>query len=125
MRTMKNVVALAPSILLLLLTVSPHPSFSQSKQQASRKYITLEVQGLACPFCAYGLEKKLKSLEGAENFQVDFEKGVTTLDIPASTKITEDQLKQIVTDAGFELKKVEISDKPAEKTKDNEKQSSG
>ena len=30
----------------------------------------LKVKGLACPFCAYGLERKLKKLAGAQSVKV-------------------------------------------------------
>ncbi len=31
----------------------------------------LRVDGLACPFCAYGIEKQLSKLEGVERIDVD------------------------------------------------------
>ena len=33
--------------------------------------ITIEVDGLACPFCAYGLEKNLKEIDGVENIEIN------------------------------------------------------
>lgn len=99
-------------IIFLLTVVYPNYSFSQDKQVDQKKYIKLQVDGLACPFCAYGLEKKLTSLEGAENFYIDINGGYAVLDIPASTKVSKDELKKIVSDAGFSLKDMEISDKP-------------
>ncbi len=35
----------------------------------------LGVDGLACPFCAYGIEKQLSKLEDVERIDVDIEKG--------------------------------------------------
>ncbi|MGN2393298.1 heavy-metal-associated domain-containing protein, partial [Pelomicrobium sp. G1] len=31
----------------------------------------LQVDGLACPFCAYGIEKKLRALDGVDKVKVD------------------------------------------------------
>ncbi len=113
MKTLKLISKIV--LLFLLFAALSNPSIAQSKETDSKKYIKLQVDGLACPFCAYGLEKKLKALEGAENFNLDFKKGLATLEIPSTTKVTKEELKQIVSDAGFELKSVEFSDKPFKK----------
>lgn len=111
-------------IMILLFGSFSSSSLAQNKQTDSKKFIKLQVNGLACPFCAYGLEKKLKSLKGAENFDVDFKTGSATLDVPVSNDVTKEELKQIVLDAGFELKSAEFSNKPfpQEKIKDDQKE---
>ena len=100
------------AILFLSLLIFSNNSLSQTNQDGQKKYVKLQVDGLACPLCAYGLEKKLKALDGAENFNIDFKEGYATFDLPESTKITKEELKQIVSDAGFSLKSVVFSDKP-------------
>ncbi len=72
------------------------------------KQVKLHVDGLACPFCAYGLEKKLKSIKGAKNFKVDLKKGEAALTVPAKNKISKEKLKDLVKEAGFKLRKIEI-----------------
>ncbi len=47
-------------LLALLLTALP----------ALAGEVHVQVNGLACPFCAYGLEKKLKPLAGVAGVQV-------------------------------------------------------
>ena len=93
-------------------TLAQSNSSIQNKHDGNRKYIKLQIYGMSCPFCAYGLEKNLKSLKGAENFYVDIKSGIATLDVPASTKVSKNELKKIVSNAGFELKSVEFSNKP-------------
>ena len=44
-------------------------SLAQQDQQ-QLVYVKIEVGGLACPFCAYGLEKKIKK-RGANRFLDD------------------------------------------------------
>jgi len=112
MKLVKLILEIMMVILFLSTGFYSNSSFAQSKQSDSKKYIQLQVNGLACPFCAYGLEKKLKALDGAGNFDIDFKTGIATLDIPNSNNVTKEELKQIVSDAGFELKNVEISGKP-------------
>lgn len=93
-------------------TLAQSNSSVKNKHDENRKYIKLQVYGMSCPFCGYGLEKKLTSLKGAENFYVDIKSGFATLDVPASTKVSKNELKKIVSNAGFELKSVEFSNKP-------------
>ncbi len=38
--------------------------------QAQVTSLTVSVDGLACPFCAYGVEKKLKRVEGVKSIDV-------------------------------------------------------
>lgn len=70
---------------------------------ASGERYALEVKGLACPFCAYGIEKKLKGLEGVESVQVDIEKGRVVVTAASQAQLSGDQLRQAVKDAGFTL----------------------
>ena len=78
-------------------------------------YIQIRVDGLACPFCAYGLEKKLKKVDGATNLQIEFEEGIVSLEVPKDKKPTEESLKKVVTDAGFTPREIKFSDTPFKK----------
>lgn len=42
---------------------------------AAGKQYALQVDGLACPFCAYGIEKKLGAIEGVVKLDVDIQQG--------------------------------------------------
>jgi len=65
---------------------------------------SLRVNGLSCPFCAYGIEKKLIRTEGVESVTFDLEKGVVMVKVREGVTLTEAQLKQLVNDAGFTLR---------------------
>ncbi len=79
---------------------------------AERTYIQIRVNGLSCPFCAYGLEKKLKKIAGQKNLHIQLEEGLVTLDVPADKKPAKETIQKIVTDAGFTAKEVNFSDIP-------------
>ena len=64
----------------------------------------LRVDGLACPFCAYGIEKKFTRTEGVENVEIDLKNGLVVVKTSDGKSFTEDQLKNIVKDAGFTMK---------------------
>ena len=39
----------------------------------------LRVDGLACPFCAYGIEKQLSRIEGVKQIEVDIRTGTVAV----------------------------------------------
>lgn len=61
----------------------------------------MRVDGLACPYCAYGVEKKLKSIEGVENIDIDLDQGLVTVSVREGTELTEPQMAKLFKDAGF------------------------
>lgn len=63
----------------------------------------LEVAGLACPFCAYGIEKKLTALDGVEGVETSIKEGVVTVTMKDGAVLDEATAKQAVKDAGFTL----------------------
>ena len=63
----------------------------------------LRVDGLACPFCAYGIEKELTRTDGVETIDIDINAGVVTVTMAEGATLTEDQASRIVEDAGFTL----------------------
>jgi copper chaperone CopZ len=63
-------------------------------------HVEVRVNGMACPFCAYGIEKKLRALPGARNVKVDLEGGRATFEAPAGA-VTEQQIRQAIKEAGF------------------------
>ncbi len=64
----------------------------------------LFVDGLACPFCAYGIEKELTRTEGLETFDIDINAGTITVTMAEGATMSEAQADQIVKDAGFTLR---------------------
>ncbi len=62
---------------------------------------TIQVDGLSCPFCAYGLEKNLKKVNGIETVKIDMKTGKATVTIQANTDVTDKSLRQAIKKAGF------------------------
>jgi len=63
----------------------------------------LEVAGLACPFCAYGIEKKLNALEGVARVDTHIKEGVVVVIMTEGATLDEATARQAVEDAGFTL----------------------
>jgi len=64
----------------------------------------LEVDGLACPFCAYGIEKKLSSIDGVLDIKVDIEKGQVIVVMEDGSTLSETLADEMVSKAGFSLR---------------------
>ncbi len=80
--------------------------------------VEVQVDGLACPFCAYGLEKKLSDLDGVDSIKIDIEKGMVTLIIQEDKTINEEVIKEKIKEAGFTPGKITF-DKSAQKKEDD------
>ena len=81
-------------MLLLLLPVA----------NAASAVYSLKVDGLACPFCAYGIEKKLSAIDGVEDIKVDIKEGQVIVTMADGTSLSEQRARRAVTDAGFTLR---------------------
>ncbi len=85
---------------------------------AAQTQYQLRVDGLACPFCAYGIEKELKRTDGVESLKIDINTGIVTVTMAEGAAMTEAQASRIVEDAGFTLGGFEKVETAAEGTKD-------
>lgn len=96
-------------ILLAVFTIG----FTSASAQETKKItgtVRMEVNGLSCPFCAYGLEKNLKEIPNIDNITIDVEEAFVTLIIKEGQAVLEEDLKKKVKDAGFTAGKInEIS----------------
>ena len=67
----------------------------------------IRVDGLACPYCAYGIEKKLNKLGGVKFLDMDLEKGIVTVKTFNDVSLNEKRMTQLFTDAGFTFRSME------------------
>jgi len=85
---------------------------AEQKNDTSTTYIKMYVDGLACPFCAYGLEKKVKKIKGSKDLFIEINEGYITFKVPTSNKPTEEALHKLVKEAGFTARDITYSAKP-------------
>lgn len=74
---------------------------------AQAKPISIQVKGMVCGFCAQGIEKKFKALPEVEKVHVSLETKLVAVDTKEGKDVTDDQIKKIVTDSGYEVVKIE------------------
>ena len=81
----------------------------------------IEVKGLACPFCAQGLEKQLKEQDAVAAVNTSLKKGEVVLHLKRGPTVGEKELRATVKKAGFTADKIRFEPKP--KSDDEEEKS--
>lgn len=92
-KTVINRTAVALTLLLLSVAV-----------QAAASQYRVEVGGLACPFCAYGIEKKLHDVPGVDQVETQIKAGAIIVTMADGAALDEATVRQAVRDAGFTLR---------------------
>lgn len=99
--------------------IAPDPSFAASLSgkastknasvpapKPGEKKVILKNLGMACPFCKAAISAKLKQVPGVIAYEVDLKSdSATVLYEPA--KVTVEELKKAVAEAGFQVRAVE------------------
>jgi len=70
------------------------------------RQIQITILGMSCPFCAYGVEQKLKKLDGVAKLGVVLKTGIATLNLEDNADFSNELLEKTVVDAGFEVSKI-------------------
>ena len=92
---MKNIIVIVLSVFLFGINNNVN---AQSKIMDE---FTVQVEGLGCPFCAYGLEKKFKELKGIKKVKIEMETGIMNFDYPADKQLSIEQVERQVEKAGY------------------------
>lgn len=94
---MKNIIIISFSFLAIMV-FNPTNSYGQDKTMDK---FEIQVDGLGCPFCAYGLEKKFKKFKGIKKFRIDMETAVVTFDYPSEEPLSLENVEAQVEIAGY------------------------
>lgn len=105
-------------LLMLVITVSPIFGTSdlilaaETSAQPSAQEIVIRVDGASCPFCAFGLEKKLGQIEGVASVRLEMKDGEVVVTLKKGAKVSEQKLRQAVEEAGFTPREIIFPAKP-------------
>jgi len=99
---MKNIIIAFTALLCFGLTNNI------DAQKTDRDNYEVKVDGLGCPFCAFGLEKKFKELKGLKNVKIDMETGIFTFTYPAENPLSVLEVEHQVNEAGYTPIKTKI-----------------
>lgn len=64
----------------------------------------IQVAGLSCPFCAYGIEKKLHAVPGVERVETNIKEGTVVVVMKDGATLDRSRVERAVREAGFTLK---------------------
>jgi len=107
MKVKLAIVLIGLSILFCLASVSP----AGEKEER----VIIKVEGLYCPFCAYGLEKHIKKIKGFKSIQINIKEGTAEIAFKSGTMVSKASILEAVENAGFELDGVTWIGKEPEK----------
>ena len=92
-------------LFILLMIVFSLTGVAQARVSA----LTVAVDGMACPFCAFGVEKRLKTVKGVKSVTVDMKSGSAKLIAMPTETISYQDVPGAVKDAGFTAGDMEIT----------------
>ncbi len=95
---------------MVVLTVV---SLIAGSAMAQTKHV-IGVDGMSCPFCAYGLEKKLKKVKDVESVTINLNEGEVVVIAKAGTTLKEEALQKAVHDAGFTVSSLKKMEDPSQ-----------
>ena len=73
---------------------------------ATATRIELLLHGMDCSLCVQGLEQRLRSLPGAQQVQLDLERGRLSLQFRPGTTVADQTLRALMRDAGFVVRQI-------------------
>jgi len=71
--------------------------------------IIIQIKGMACPFCVYGVEKRLKTVSGIRSVKTDYKAATATLDKNPAVPVDLGAIEKAVRDAGFTVERIDLS----------------
>lgn len=69
-------------------------------------HIQVKVQGMVCSMCAQGIQKKFKADQAVSRVDVNLDEKTVHLETKAKNDLTDDQIKKIITEAGYSVKEI-------------------
>lgn len=95
MKTIATVLALFLVLPATLWGVGAEP------KAAEHQVLEVEVKGMTCPFCAYGIEKNLSKLPGVAKAQVSLEVKKARVVMQPGHAPDEARVRKVILDSGF------------------------
>lgn len=93
------------ALLLCTIMLLSGPALAHH-EEGSVHDISIKVNGLVCDFCARSLEKLFGRQESVSDIHIDLGQGFIDLDLKESQSLSDDTIRSIVTNAGFEVEAI-------------------
>jgi copper chaperone CopZ len=98
--------------LICAMLLFGQPDIVKAQNKPDHVYIKMEVNGMACPYCAFGMEKELKQVSGVADVKIQLKQGLAYIATLKKQEPSKESLALIVKNAGFTPGKIEYSNKP-------------
>ncbi len=111
---MKYKTSIVSLFVAVLMTAALAPEASAQDKQATEVKnpdVILQVKGMTCEFCAYNMEKQLKRIDAVDKVQVKLDEQKVLLTLHDDQTVTEDSIRDAVTNAGFTTEGVTFTKK--------------
>lgn len=102
----RYVLMLAAALAVALVTLPPGPAWAGQAASGESKQAVVTVQGMQCPFCAYGIRKHLARLPGARKVEVELAKNQAIVTFAPGAKTGDKEIQQAIRKAGFTAGKI-------------------
>ena len=79
--------------------------------------IKANVNGMVCAFCAQGIEKKMRALSQTKDVYVNLKQRIVAVELKDGQSLSNDTVKDLIKDAGYEVTRIDISSHPIEHIK--------
>lgn len=111
-----SIIAIIAFIMFSLQTTTMNAQSNKEKDN-----FTVQVDGLGCPFCAYGLEKKFKEFKGIKDVKIEMETGQFNFTFPSEKALSLEKIQNQVDKAGYTAvtTKITRADGTVEKSEQN------
>ena len=90
-----------PHNLIFIVAISVLLLAIPNAARAQVEEVTVQVKGLACPFCVNGVEKHLKKVEGVSEVATNLKKGEARIHYKFGALFNEQRLRDAVEKGGF------------------------
>ena len=91
------------TVLIMMAFLFPYLAY------AGVSSLSVAVNGMACPFCAFGVEKRLKTVNGVAAVTVDMKTGTAMVTAHPDMSIRYQDVPQAVRDSGFTAGDIQIT----------------
>ena len=88
--------ALAVVMVVLTLWVT-----AVNAQESAGGIYQIQVNGLSCPFCSYGIEKHVSAIEGVVDVAIDLKAGLLTVTMKKGAVLDQATANKAIEAAGF------------------------
>jgi len=70
-------------------------------QEPAQSTYQIQVNGLSCPFCSYGIEKHVSAIEGVVDVAIDLKAGLLTVTMKKGAVLDQGPANKAIEAAGF------------------------